>query len=107
MDADAGRLFVNGRLSSYLMRLDNSPTVVSAGFGPFASKTQSLPVPVLIKEEELQATPKDPAMVKWKCHSVSTIRDLPPILGRFNLYLSEERRRALHTHLTQISAEYA
>jgi hypothetical protein len=40
-------------------------------------------------------------MVKWKRRSIFAIRDFPPILGKFNPYLSEERRRVLHTHLTQ------
>ena len=46
-------------------------------------------------------------MAKWKRHSVSSIRHFPPILKKFNPYLSEERRRALYTHLTQIFDEYA
>jgi hypothetical protein len=31
----------------------------------------------------------------------------PPIPRRFNPYLNDERKRAMHTHLTQISDEYA
>ena len=46
-------------------------------------------------------------MVKWKRHGVSAIKDFPPIPGKFKPYLSEERRCALHTQLTQISDEYA
>ena len=46
-------------------------------------------------------------MVKWKRRSASAIRDFSLVPGRFNPYLKEERRQALHTHLTQISNEYA
>jgi hypothetical protein len=35
------------------------------------------------------------------------IQDFLPILGRFNPYLSNEEKRAMHTQLTQISDEYA
>jgi hypothetical protein len=42
-----------------------------------------------------------------KRRSISAIRDFPPILGRFNPYLSNERKQAMHTQLTQISDEYA
>jgi hypothetical protein len=42
-----------------------------------------------------------------KRRSISTIRDFPPILGRFNPYLSNEQKRAMHTQLTQISDKYA
>ena len=46
-------------------------------------------------------------MAKWKRHSVSAIRDFPHVPIKFNPCLSKERRHALHTHLTQISVEYA
>jgi hypothetical protein len=42
-----------------------------------------------------------------KNHNISTIRDFPPIPRRFNPYLSDEQKRAMHTQLTQISDEYA
>jgi hypothetical protein len=42
-----------------------------------------------------------------KYHSISAIRDFPPIPRRFNPYLSDEQKRAMHTQLTQISNEYA
>ena len=42
-----------------------------------------------------------------KRHSISAIRDFPSIPGRFNPHLSDERRRAMQTHLTQVSEEYA
>jgi hypothetical protein len=45
---------------------------------------------------------KDLATMKWKHHSVLAIQDFPLILGRFNPYLNEEKRRMLDTHLTQI-----
>ena len=40
------------------------------------------------------------------CRNVSSIRDFPPFPKKFNPYLSEERRHALHTHLTYIFDEY-
>jgi hypothetical protein len=42
-----------------------------------------------------------------KYHSISVIRDFPPIPERFNPYLSDEKKRAMYIHLTQISDEYA
>ena len=45
-------------------------------------------------------------MVNWKRRSVFAIQDFPPVPRKFNPYLSEERRRVLHTHLTRISNEY-
>jgi hypothetical protein len=42
-----------------------------------------------------------------KCRSILVIRDFPPIPGRFNPYLNNEQKRAMHTQLTQISDEYA
>jgi hypothetical protein len=41
-----------------------------------------------------------------KYRSITAIRDFPPIPRRFNPYLSDERKRAMHTHLTQILDEY-
>ena len=67
-----------------------------------------LPVPKPIKEKKARAAPKEGlGVVKWKRRSVSAIRDFPPVPKNFNPYLSEETRCALHTHLTQISDEYA
>jgi hypothetical protein len=64
--------------------------------------------PEPIKEKKAQAAPKeDLAVVKWKRHSVSAIRDFPLVPEKFNPYLSEERRCVLHTHLTQIFDKYA
>jgi hypothetical protein len=64
--------------------------------------------PKPIMEKKARAAPKEGSVVvKWKPHNVSVIRDFSPILKKFNPYLSEERSRALHTHLTQISDEYA
>jgi hypothetical protein len=42
-----------------------------------------------------------------KYRSISVIRDFPPIPGRFNPYLSDKEKQAMHTQLTQISDEYA
>jgi hypothetical protein len=50
-------------------------------------------------------TNKRSAMPKY--HSISAIRDFPPIPGRFNPYLNDEQKRAMHTQLTQILDEYA
>jgi hypothetical protein len=57
------------------------------------------PIPKLVKGKETRATTKKKSVVP-KCRSISAIRDFPPIPGRFNPYLSEERKRAMHTHLT-------
>jgi hypothetical protein len=63
------------------------------------------PVPKPVEGKEARTTTKKkPAVPKY--HSISAIRDFPPIPGRFNPYLSDERKRAMHTHLTQISDEY-
>jgi hypothetical protein len=64
-----------------------------------------LPVhkPVEGKETRV-ATKKRPAIPKYS--SISVIRDFPPILRRFNPHLSDGRKQAMHTHLTQISDEY-
>jgi hypothetical protein len=42
-----------------------------------------------------------------KRRSISAIRDFPPILERFNPYLTNEQKRAMHTQQTQILDEYA
>jgi hypothetical protein len=56
-------------------------------------------------KEACVATRKRPAVPKYR--SISVIREFPPIPGRFNPLLSDERKRAMHTHLTQNSNEYA
>jgi hypothetical protein len=42
-----------------------------------------------------------------KYRSISAIRDFPSIPGRFNPYLSDKEKQAMHTQLTQILDEYA
>jgi hypothetical protein len=65
------------------------------------------PTPKLTKEEKAQAAPKkNSTVVKWKHRRVSTIRDLPPIPGRFNPTLMRKGGER-YTHLTQIFDEYA
>ena len=56
-------------------------------------------------KEACVATKKKKAIPKR--HSILAIRDFPFVPGRFNPHLSDERRRAMHTHLTQVSEEYA
>ena len=103
MVVDADRLFTNGQLSSNLMRLDINLALVNAGFQPSLTKSRSFHLllnQLREKRHELQPrrNPQYPSSI--------AIRDFPPILGRFNSHLSEERKRAMHTHLTQISNEY-
>jgi hypothetical protein len=63
-------------------------------------------VPKPIEEKEIRvATKRKTAIPKYR--SILVIRDFPPIPGRFNSYLSDEEKRAMHTQLTQISDEYA
>jgi hypothetical protein len=101
------------------------PTICEwpAKFGPYAPRYQpcygerwvstqanqepkSSPVPKPIGgKEAYTATKKRPTIPKYR--SVSAIRDFPPIPERFKPYLSDERKRAMHAHLTQISDEYA
>ena len=38
-----------------------------------------------------------------KRRSISAIRDFPSIPERFNPHLSDERKRAMHSHVTQVS----
>jgi hypothetical protein len=59
-----------------------------------------------VEEKEIRAATKRRTTVP-KYLSISTIRDFPPIPGRFNPYLSDEQKQAMHTQLTQISDEYA
>jgi hypothetical protein len=93
-----------------------------AEFGPYAPRYQPrsgecrvstqanqelkpLPVPKPVEGKEVHvATKRRPNVPKYR--SISVIRDFPPIPKRFNPYLSDERKRAMHTHLTQISDEY-
>jgi hypothetical protein len=52
---------------------------------------KSLPVRKLVEgKEACIATKKKLAVLKY--HRISGIRDFPPILGRFNPHLSEERK---------------
>ena len=55
-------------------------------------------------KETCVATKKKKVVPKGR--SISAIRDFPPIPGRFNPHLSDERKRVMHTHLTQVSEEY-
>jgi hypothetical protein len=59
-----------------------------------------------VKGKETRAATKRKSTVP-KYRSILAIRDFPPILGRFKPHLSEERKRAMYTHLIQISNEYA
>jgi hypothetical protein len=62
------------------------------------------PVPMTIEgNEACTMTKKKPAVPKYR--SISALRDFPPIPRKFNPYLNDERKRAIHTHLTQISNE--
>ena len=75
---------------------------------PTLANQQLRPSPIheLRKGEETSiATKKKRAVPKRR--SISTIRDFPPIPERFNPHLSDKRKRAMHTHLTQVSEEYA
>jgi hypothetical protein len=91
MVVDAYRLFASGQLSSNLMHPSTNLALVNVGFQP-------------IKEARV-VTKKRPTIPKYR--SISAIRDFPPISRRFNPYLSDERKRAMHAHLTQILDEYA
>jgi hypothetical protein len=51
------------------------------------------------------ATKKRPTIPKYR--SILALLDFPPIPGKFNPHLSDKRKRAMHTHLTQILDEYA
>jgi hypothetical protein len=95
----------------------------SAEFGPYApgyqprssrckvstqanQEPKPSPIPEPVEGMETHTTTKKkPAIPKYR--SISTIPDFPPILERFNRYLSDERKQAMHTHLTQILNEYA
>jgi hypothetical protein len=94
-----------------------------ADFGPYAlgyqprssehrvsirssQKPKPLCTSELVEEKNTRATTKKkPAVAKYR--SVSVIQDFPPTPWRFNPHLSEERKQAIHTHLTQILDEYA
>jgi hypothetical protein len=73
---------------------------------PANQQPKPSPIPRLVEGKEIQARIKKKLAVP-KYSSISTIRDFSPIPRRFNLHLSKERKRATHTHLTQISDEYA
>jgi hypothetical protein len=78
-------------------------------FGKHRNSTQAdeRPEPLFkpSEEGETRITTKRRTTVP-KRRSISAIRDFPPILGRFNPYLSNEQKRAMRTQLTQISDEY-
>ena len=94
-----------------------------AEFGPYAPEYQPCsdksrvptrvnqePRPSLVlelkeEEETCIATKKKQAVPKH--HNILAIQDFPPVPRRFNPHLSDERKRAMHTHLTQVSEEYA
>jgi hypothetical protein len=69
-------------------------------------ESKSSPVPKLDEGKETRLVTKRRTTVP-KYRSISVIRDFPPIPGRFNPYLSDEEKQAMHTQLTQISDEYA
>jgi hypothetical protein len=78
-------------------------------YGKHRNSTQAdkRPKPLLKlseKKETRIATKKRIAVPK--CRSVSAIRDFPLIPRRFNLYLNNEQKRAMHNQLTQILDEY-
>jgi hypothetical protein len=63
-------------------------------------------VPKPVEEKEIcVATKRKMAVPKYS--SILAIRDFPPIPGRFNPYLNDEKKRAMHTQLSQILDEYA
>jgi hypothetical protein len=83
------------------------------GYQPCSGKHRNLtqadkrPEPLLKLSEEKEthiATKKRTDVPKRR--SISAIQDFPPIPRRFNPYLSNEQKRAMHTQLTQISDEY-
>jgi hypothetical protein len=91
-----------------------------AKFGPYAPRYQRRssnhrdstqddkgpkPLLKLSEEKEMCIATKRRTGIPKRC-SILAIRDFPPILGRFNPYLSNEQKRAMHTQLTQISDEY-
>jgi hypothetical protein len=87
-----------------------------AKFGPYAPRYQprsskrrvstqanqepkSSPVPKPDEGKETRIVTKETSTVP-KYRSISAIRDFPPIPGRFNPYLSDEQKRAMHAQLT-------
>jgi hypothetical protein len=64
-----------------------------------------LHVPKPVEEKEILVATKSRIVVP-KYVSISAIQDFPPIPERFNPYLNDEQKRAMHTQLTQISDEY-
>jgi hypothetical protein len=58
------------------------------------------------EEKEVRIATKGRTTVP-KHRSILVIRDFPPIPGRFNPYLNNEQKQAMHTQLTQILGEYA
>ena len=104
MVVDTYRLFETGLLSLDLMHLDTNlksrvPTRANKELRP-------LLVPESKEGRETRIATKKKKVVP-KRRSISAIRDFPPVPKRFNPHLSDERKRAMHTHLTQVSEEYA
>jgi hypothetical protein len=62
-------------------------------------------VPKPVEEKEVCVATKRKTVV-LKYLSILAIRDFPLIPRRFNPHLSDERKRAMHTHLTKILDEY-
>jgi hypothetical protein len=65
-----------------------------------------LPVPKPDRGKEARTTTKKRSTIPKYCN-ILAIRDFPPIPERFNPYLSDERKQAMHTQITQILDEYA
>jgi hypothetical protein len=64
-----------------------------------------LPITKSVEEKEIRvATKRRMAIPKYR--SMSAIRDFPLIPRSFNPYLSDEKKGAMHTQLTQISDDY-
>jgi hypothetical protein len=67
---------------------------------------KSSPIPKLDEGKETRlVTKRRTAIPKYR--NISVIRDFSPIPERFNPYLNDKEKRAMHTQLTQISDEYA
>ena len=86
--------------SGYQPRSDKSrvPTRVNQELRPSR-------VPELKEGKETRVATKKKKVIP-KRRSISAIRDFSHVPKRFNPHLSDERKRAMHTHLTQVSEEY-
>jgi hypothetical protein len=73
-----------------------------------STQADKRPEPLLkpSEEREMHITTKRRTTVP-KRRSILAIQDFPPIPGKLNPYLTNEQKQAMHTHLTQISDEYA